>query len=99
MLWLWIILGLIALVVAYDLTQRHHTILRNFPIIGLRLANYVAVLRKELLELAHAVGVAHPGLVRPDQLEVLDEGYRSTPVFPDMRSSRMRCPFNARAAT
>jgi glutamate synthase domain-containing protein 2 len=34
MLWLWIALGLLALVAAHDLLQRRHAILRNFPILG-----------------------------------------------------------------
>jgi glutamate synthase domain-containing protein 2 len=33
-LWLWVIIAVVALVVAYDLVQRKHAILRNFPIIG-----------------------------------------------------------------
>lgn len=34
MLWLLVILGLLALVALFDLTQRKHAILRNFPVIG-----------------------------------------------------------------
>ena len=34
MLWLWLSLGALAAVVIYDLVQRKHAILRNFPIIG-----------------------------------------------------------------
>jgi glutamate synthase (ferredoxin) len=37
-----------------------------------RLANYVITLRKELLQLSRACGVAHPALVDGDHLEVLD---------------------------
>ncbi|MEZ4415890.1 MAG: FMN-binding glutamate synthase family protein [Gemmatimonadota bacterium] len=37
-----------------------------------RLANYVLTLRKELLWLSHTCGVAHPGLVTGDHLELLD---------------------------
>ena len=33
-IWLWIVLGLLAIVVIYDLTQTKHAILRNFPIVG-----------------------------------------------------------------
>jgi glutamate synthase domain-containing protein 2 len=40
---------------------------------SVRCANYVAGLRGELLRLAHAVGVAHPALVGPEHLELLDE--------------------------
>lgn len=31
---LWTVLGLLGAVAAYDLLQRRHAILRNFPIIG-----------------------------------------------------------------
>ena len=31
---LWTVLGLLAVVAAYDLLQRRHAILRNFPIVG-----------------------------------------------------------------
>ena len=34
MLWLWTLLVVIVAVVAYDLSQRRHAILRNFPIVG-----------------------------------------------------------------
>lgn len=34
MIWLLVAVGLLALVVLYDLTQRQHAIVRNFPIIG-----------------------------------------------------------------
>ncbi len=34
MLWLWITLGLVALVALYDVTQRRRGILRNFPVVG-----------------------------------------------------------------
>jgi glutamate synthase domain-containing protein 2 len=37
-----------------------------------RLANYVRVLRKEILQLTHACGAEHPALIRADQLELLD---------------------------
>jgi glutamate synthase domain-containing protein 2 len=40
-----------------------------------RLANYLATLRKELLLLAHACGVAHPALVPLDQLSILDDRF------------------------
>ncbi len=39
-----------------------------------RLANYVTTLRKELLELSHAMGYAHPALVPLAQFEILDGG-------------------------
>jgi glutamate synthase (ferredoxin) len=34
LVWLWGLLGLLLVVVAYDLVQRKHAILRNFPIVG-----------------------------------------------------------------
>jgi hypothetical protein len=45
---------------------------------SVRFANYVATLRHELLQLALACGVAHPALVGPDRIEVLDGHYGST---------------------
>jgi glutamate synthase domain-containing protein 2 len=39
---------------------------------SVRLANYVAALRHELLELSHACGVSHPRLVGADRIEILD---------------------------
>jgi glutamate synthase domain-containing protein 2 len=47
---------------------------------SVRLANYVASLRHELLQLSLACGLAHPALVGPDQIEVLDARYSSTSV-------------------
>ena len=44
---------------------------------GARLANYVVTLRKELLQLAHVCGVAHPSLISPDQCEILDAAFGS----------------------
>ncbi|MDI1446490.1 FMN-binding glutamate synthase family protein [Polyangium sp. 6x1] len=38
-----------------------------------RFANYVTVLRKELLQLARACGVPHPALVTLDELDILDD--------------------------
>ncbi len=40
-----------------------------------RCASYVRALRGELLALASTCGVAHPSLVTPDMLELLDEGF------------------------
>jgi len=39
---------------------------------SVRAANYVKTLRRDLLKLAESVGVQHPGLVCPDDLELLD---------------------------
>ena len=47
---------------------------------GVRLARYVITLRRELLALARACGAAHPALVEPDQLELLDGDRASTVV-------------------
>ena len=44
---------------------------------SVRAANYLAALRHELLRLARACGHDHPGLVRPEQVELLQEGQRS----------------------
>jgi hypothetical protein len=43
-----------------------------------RLANYLMVLRKEVLQLANACGVVHPSLVPLDRLEIV-EGFSSRP--------------------
>ena len=45
-----------------------------------RLANYIVSLRKDLLRLAHTCGVPHPGHVRPDQLEFVDDRFGSKTV-------------------
>lgn len=37
-----------------------------------RLANYVLALRRDLLKVAEAVGVPHPGLLTPDDIDILD---------------------------
>lgn len=42
-----------------------------------RCANYLAAMRFELLRLAHAMGHEHPALVPADQIEVLEDGWRS----------------------
>jgi glutamate synthase domain-containing protein 2 len=38
-----------------------------------RFANYIKTLRKEMLDLAHAVGVGHPALLRLEHFEILDD--------------------------
>jgi glutamate synthase domain-containing protein 2 len=40
-----------------------------------RLSNYMVTFRKELESLAHACGVAHPGLVTLEHLEILNGGF------------------------
>ena len=47
---------------------------------SVRCAWYLATLRYELLTLAHACGVPHPGLVTPDMLELLEGNLGSVPV-------------------
>ena len=42
-----------------------------------RLANYVITLRKEVLQLSRASGVAHPGLLSGDMIEILDGRFGS----------------------
>ena len=42
-----------------------------------RLANYVITLRKEILQLSRACGVAHPGLLSGDMVEILDGRFGS----------------------
>ena len=42
-----------------------------------RLANYITTLRKEILQLCHAIGVQHPALVTSDSFEILGEDFRS----------------------
>lgn len=37
-----------------------------------RLANYVVALRRDLLKVSEAVGVVHPGLITPDDVDILD---------------------------
>src|SRR5215213_5477763 len=45
-----------------------------------RLAHYVIALRGELYSLARACGVAHPSLVGPEHLELIDERFGATSV-------------------
>ena len=42
-----------------------------------RLANYLVTLRKEILQLCHACGVCHPGMVTTDHFEILQEPFQS----------------------
>ena len=44
-----------------------------------RLANYILALRKDLLGLSRACGVPHPGLVSPDDVEIIDGRLNSAP--------------------
>lgn len=42
---------------------------------SVRVANYIIALRKDLLSLTRACRVAHPGQVKADQLEFLDDRF------------------------
>ena len=45
-----------------------------------RLANYMTILRKEILQLCRACGVHHPALITPDHFEILQENFQSKSV-------------------
>ena len=45
-----------------------------------RMANYVVALRKDLLRLSRACGVAHPALITTDCFEILDDRFGGVPV-------------------
>jgi glutamate synthase domain-containing protein 2 len=47
---------------------------------SVRAANYVKTLRRDLVKVAEACGVEHPGLIRTDDVEVLDGRTASTPL-------------------
>src|SRR4051795_8010766 len=47
---------------------------------SVRLANYVATLRRDLLKVSEACGVPHPGLIDADSVEILDGRTASTPL-------------------
>ena len=47
---------------------------------GARLANYMMVLRKEIMWLCRACGVEHPSLITLDHFEVLNEHFET--MFP-----------------
>jgi glutamate synthase (ferredoxin) len=48
---------------------------------SVRFANYIFVLRKELLRLSHACGVLHPALIGLEHLEILDDHFGSRPAL------------------
>ena len=50
---------------------------------SVRAANYVTSLRRDLLKVSEAVGVVHPGLLTPDDIDVLS-GVRSTQSLRDL---------------
>ena len=39
---------------------------------SVRAANYIKTLRRDLLKVSEAVGVVHPGLITPDDVDVMD---------------------------
>jgi glutamate synthase domain-containing protein 2 len=45
-----------------------------------RTANYVATLRRDLVKVAEAVGVVHPGLIDIDDIEILEGNESATPL-------------------
>ena len=45
-----------------------------------RLANYLIMLRKEILQLSHAVGVEHPAMVTPEAFEILRGNFQTQSV-------------------
>jgi glutamate synthase domain-containing protein 2 len=47
---------------------------------SVRVANYLATLRRDLLKVAEACGVEHPGLIESDAVEILDGRTSSTPL-------------------
>ena len=53
-----------------------------------RLANYVLTLRKELIALSHACGVAHPSLITANHLELVDDRFGSKTVAELFEYSR-----------
>lgn len=47
---------------------------------SVRFANYVTVLRKEILRLSRACGVCHPSLVTSDHLEIINDRFQGSEV-------------------
>ncbi len=45
---------------------------------SVRVANYIKSLRRDLLKVSEAIGVAHPGLVTPEDVDVMDGHQGST---------------------
>ena len=60
---------------------------------SVRFANYVRTLRRDLLKVSEAVGVVHPGLIGPDDVDVLN-GICSDPL--DARGLRLRARLGRR---
>jgi hypothetical protein len=47
---------------------------------SVRAANYIKTLRRDLVKVAEACGVEHPGLISTDAVEILDGRTASTPL-------------------
>ncbi|WP_127479689.1 FMN-binding glutamate synthase family protein [Nocardioides pantholopis] len=47
---------------------------------SVRAANYLTSLRRDLLKVSEALGVAHPSLITPDDVDILDGTCRRTPL-------------------
>jgi hypothetical protein len=45
---------------------------------AVRCANYIKSMRRDLLKVSEAIGVAHPGLITVDDVDLVDENRRST---------------------
>jgi hypothetical protein len=46
-----------------------------------RVANYIRTLRRDLVKVAEACGVEHPGLITSDSVDILDGRTGSTPLY------------------
>ena len=46
----------------------------------MRVANYIKTLRRDLVKVAEACGVEHPGLITTESVEILDGRTGSTPL-------------------
>ena len=47
---------------------------------SVRVANYIKTLRRDLMKVAEACGVEHPGLITTDSVEILDGRTAATPL-------------------
>lgn len=45
-----------------------------------KLANYITILRKEIIQLCHSCGAHHPAMITTDSFEILNEGFQSRSV-------------------
>ena len=65
-----------------------------------RLANYVVVLRKEIMQLCRACGVSHPSLIRPEHFEIVKPDFQSLELserFATISPSEIRDPMHISA--